>query len=300
MRAIVVPSYGPASTLVLLNVPEPTPGPGEVKVRVAAAGLNPIDWKMRGGNYHKYMPLQLPGILGRDVSGEVVAVGSGVNAPRVGARVLGFVKQGYAEYVVAPVASWAELPAGLDLVDAAALPLALLTGFTLIDAPGVREGDAVLVTGATGSVGRVAVYEAKARGAAVYAGVRAAHAAEAATLGARGVVVLDDAAQIEALPLLDVLADTVGGETAQKLLGKLKPGGRIGSVVGEPPGAKERGLAVHAFLTSPDSARLAKLAAAVAAGKIVIPIAKRFPLAEAVHAHELAENGGVGKVLLVL
>jgi len=287
---------------VLRDVPEPSPGPGEVKVRVAAASLNPIDWKLRSGAYQAYMPLELPVIFGRDVSGEVVAVGADVTAPRIGARVLGRVNHGHAEFVVAPVDAWAELPAGLDLVDAAALPLVLLTGAQLIEeAADVRADDTVLVTGATGAVGRVAVFVAKARGAKVIAGVRGKHAALAATLGADAIVALDDDRALEALPALDVLADTVGGPTTQKVLAKVKTdGGRIGSIVGEPAGAKERGLVVRALMTHSDASRLATLAADVAAGRLVIPIERRFPLAQAAQAHELAEKGGVGKVLLTL
>jgi NADPH:quinone reductase-like Zn-dependent oxidoreductase len=300
MRAVILPAYGSAAALVVGDMPEPSPGPGEIKVRVAAAGLNPIDWKQRSGLFHKYMPLQLPTILGRDVSGEVVALGEGVTSPAIGARVCGLTWRTYAEYVVAPVSAWAELPAGMDLVDAAALPLALLTGAQLVDAADLREGDKVLVTGATGAVGRVAVYLAKTRGATVYAGVRARHAAEAANLGAHAVIALDDARQLEKVPQLDALADTVGGETTQALLPRLKTGGRIGSIVGEPPGAKERGLVARAFFTVADAPRLTALVAEVAAGKLTIPIARRMPLAEAAQAHAVAELGGGGKVLLLL
>jgi NADPH:quinone reductase-like Zn-dependent oxidoreductase len=300
MRAIILPAYGSASALVLGDMPEPTPGPGEIKVRVAAAGLNPIDWKQRSGLFHKYMPLQLPTILGRDASGEVVEVGEGVTSPAVGARVCGLTWRTYAEFVVGPASAWADVPPGMDLVDAAALPLALLTGAQLADAAELREGHKVLVTGATGAVGRVAVYLAKTRGATVYAGVRARHAAEAAKLGAHAVVALDDARQLEKLPLLDALADTVGGETTQALLPKLKTGGHVGSIVGEPAGAKERGLQVRAFFTVADGPRLAALVAEVAAGKLTIPIARRMPLAEAAQAHAVAELGGGGKVLLLL
>jgi NADPH:quinone reductase-like Zn-dependent oxidoreductase len=299
MRAVVLPSYGEAERLELREIAEPTPGPDEIKVHVAAAGINPIDWKLRSGAYKAYMPLDLPAILGRDVSGEVVAVGPHVTDFHVGERVLGVVKHGYADFVVAPVSAWAEVPAKLDLVDAAALPLVLLTGAQLVeDAAQIKKGDAVLVTGAVGSVGRVAVFAAKARGAVVWAGVRAEHEVEAAKLGVHGVVALDDERQIDALPELDALADTVGGQTTQMVLRKLKKGGRIGSVVGEPEGAKDRGFAVRAFLARPDSRRLAELVADVAAGELVIPIAKRFPLDEAAEAQRLAEQGGVGKVLL--
>jgi len=118
-------------------------------------------------------------------------------------------------------------------------------------------------------------------------------------LGADGVVALDDDAEIAKLPTLDGIADTVGGETMQKLLAKLAPGGKIGSVVGPPAGAKERGFVVRALVTHDDSKRLGELAQAVADGKLSIPIAKRFPLAEARAAHELAEKGADGKVLLL-
>jgi NADPH:quinone reductase-like Zn-dependent oxidoreductase len=299
MKAVVLPSYGEPENLEVREIDEPSPGPNEIKVRVAAAGINPIDWKLRSGAYQKYWPLDLPAILGRDVAGEVAAVGARVTNFKVGARVLGVADHTYADYVVAPVGAWAEVPKKLDLVEAAALPLALLTGAQLVEeAADVKKGGAVLVTGATGSVGRVAVYCAKGRGATVYAGVRAEHEVEAAKLGVHGVVALDDDRELDELPPLDALADTVGGETAQKLLRRLKPGARIGSVVGEPVGAKERGFVVKAFLTRPDAARLAELAAAVAAGQLVIPIAQRFPFTEAAEAQRLAERGGVGKVLL--
>ena len=130
--------------------------------------------------------------------------------------------------------------------------------------------------------------------------MRGKHRADAQKLGAHAVVALDDDGDIGGLSPLDALADTVGGPTTQKLLAKLKPGGRIGSVVGEPAGAKERGLTVRAFLAHPDSKRLAELGRAVADGKLVIPIARRFPLAQAGEAQKAAEAGAGGKILLIV
>jgi NADPH:quinone reductase-like Zn-dependent oxidoreductase len=230
-----------------------------------------------------------------------VAVGAGVTELAPGARVLGRVPGGaYAEIVVAPAGAWAPVPPKLDLADAGALPLVLLTGAQLAEeAVDARAGQNILVTGATGGVGRVAVFAAMARGATVYAGVRAKHKAAAAKLGAKAVIVLDDDVDLTALPALDGIADTVGGPTTQKLLGKVKAGGKIGSAVGEPEGAKDRGLVVRPILTHDDTEQLAALARAVADGKLVIPIARRFPLAEAAAAHELAEKGADGKVLLL-
>jgi NADPH:quinone reductase-like Zn-dependent oxidoreductase len=299
MKAVVLIAYGDVDKLELREVPDPKVTSGQIKVRMAGASINPVDWKQRSGAIAKYMPLDLPAILGRDASGEVVEVGPGVTTFKVGDRVLGRVMGGYAELVVAPVEDWAKVPAKLDLVDAGALPLVMLTGAQLVEETvNVAKGDLVLVTGATGSVGRAAVFAAKARGAKVYAGVRSKHKAEAAKLGADFVVALDDDREIADIPQLDAIADTIGGDTIQKLYGKVKPGGTVGGVVGEPPGAKERGLVARGMMTHSDPKRLAELAQAVADGKLVIPIAKRFPLAQAGAAQKLAEAGAGGKVVV--
>ncbi len=301
MRAIVLPEYGPPSALQLQTLPDPKPGPNELLVRVAGASLNPVDWKQRSGAIRERMPLALPAVLGRDAAGTVAAMGPGVSGFAVGDRVLGRVPGGgYAELVAAPVDCWAPVPAKLELADAGALPLALLTGAQLAEATDARAGETILVTGATGSVGRAAVFAAQARGAKVLAGVRGKHRAEAARLGADAVVAIDDDGEIARLPALDGIADTVSGETIQKLLGKLKPGGKLGSVLGEPAGARERGLAVKAFMTRSDPKRLGELAQAVADGKLAIPIARRFPLADAAAAHALAETHVDGKILLLV
>jgi len=301
MRAIVLEHYGPPSVLTLTTVADPKPGPGEIAVRMSGASINPIDFKQRSGVAKAWFPLEFPAILGRDASGTVVAVGAGVTAFEPGARVLGRVPgAAYAEIVVGPASGWALAPKNLDLTEAGALPLVALTGAQLVE-EGVdaRAGETILVTGATGSVGRVAVFVARAHGAKVYAGVRTNQKAEAEKLGVAGVVAIDDDADIERLPALDGIADTVGGPTIQKLLPKVKVGGKIGSVLGEPAGAKERGLAVKGILAHDDARRLGELAQAVAEGRLIIPIARRFPLAEAAAAHELAEKGAGGKVLLI-
>jgi NADPH:quinone reductase-like Zn-dependent oxidoreductase len=302
MKAVVLSEYGDASKLEVREVPDPKPGPGQIAVRVAAASLNPIDWKLRGGAHHAYMPLTLPAILGKDASGEVIEVGAGVTAFKPGMRVLGRVEAAYAERVVGPADGWAELPSGLDLVDAAALPLVVLTGAQLIEETvGVREGQRVLVTGALGSVGRVAVHVAKARGARVIAGVRAAQKHAAGTLGADELVALDDDDDLAKLGEVDAIADTVGGPAVDRVLGKVKAGGTVGTVLGPPAGAAARGLVARSMLTHFDSKRLGQLARAVADGKLVVPIAKRFPLTQAAEAHRFAEEGHPGgKVLLVV
>jgi NADPH:quinone reductase-like Zn-dependent oxidoreductase len=299
MKAIVLNEYGDSSHLKLTEIPEPKPGAGEIKVKVAAAGLNPIDWKLRSGDYKAFMPIEFPFVPGVDVSGQVVDLGSGVTQFKVGDRVLGFVKRGYAEFVTAPVEAWAAIPKGMSLEDAAVIPLAALTGAQLVEeAANVQGGQTVLVTGAVGAVGRAAVYAAKARGVRVIAGVRQQQRAEAETLGASTVVALDVDTELANLPTLDAVADTVGGPTLAKVLGKVKNGGVIASVVGPPPVDKDRGVIGKAMLAHTDSKRLAALAEAVKAGKLRLPIAKRFSLAEAASAQRLAEAGGISKVLL--
>ena len=299
MKAVVLIAYGGVENLEVRELPDPTPGPGEIAVRMAGASINPVDWKVRSGALKAYMPLALPAVLGRDASGEVVALGGGVTAFKVGAHVLGRVNGGYAELVVGATGDFAAVPAQLDLTDAGALPLVLLTGAQLVEeAVNPKRGDSVLVMGAAGSVGRAAVFAAKARGARVTAGVRRAQKQLAAALGADAIVALDDDTEVSRLPMLDSIADTVGGDTTRRLLDRVRPGGTIGSVVGEPPGARERGLVVRTMTTHSDSKRLAELAAAVATGALVIPIARRFPLVEAREAQRMAERGAAGKVLL--
>jgi NADPH:quinone reductase-like Zn-dependent oxidoreductase len=301
MKAAVLVGYGGVDQLELREVPEPKTGPGQIKVRVVGAGINPIDWKLREGAKRPGLNLELPAILGRDAAGDVVEVGTGVTRFRVGARVAGLVWGAYAERVVAKEEAWAEVPENLDLVDAAAVPLVALTGAELVD-EGVRPraGDTVLVTGALGSVGRVAVFVAKSRGVKVWAGVRRAQKDAAAALGVFGVIALEDEVDGRRLPTLDGIADTVGGPTTQKLLERVRPGGTVGTVVGEPAGARERGLEVHYIGAHPDPDCLASMVRAVAEGTLVIPIAKRFPLSEIREAQDLAEKGAGGKVLLRL
>jgi NADPH:quinone reductase-like Zn-dependent oxidoreductase len=299
MKAAVLVGYGGVDQLELREVPEPTTGTGQIKVRVVGASVNPIDWKLREGAKRPGMNLELPAILGRDAAGEVVEVGAGVTRFRVGARVAGLVWGAYGERVVANEEAWAEVPESLDLLDAAAIPLVALTGAELVD-EGVRPhvGDVVLVTGALGSVGRVAVFVAKGRGAKVWAGVRGAQKEAATVLGVQGVVALEDEVDCRRLPTLDGIADTVGGPTTQRLLERVRQGGTVGSVVGDPPGARERGIEVRHVWAHPDPERLASMLRAVAEGTLVIPIAKRFALSEIRQAHDLAERGAGGKVLL--
>ncbi len=299
MKALVANAYGDVDQLSVADVPVPRVGPGDVKVKVLAASINPIDWKLLAGHARALMELQFPAILGRDAAGDVVEVGAAVQALRPGDRVLGWVSNAFAEFVVAPADEWAPVPAGLETASAAALPLVTLTGAQLADKVQPRPGLNVLVTGALGSVGRTAVFVAKERGATVWAGVRRRQTDAARALGADHVTAIDDEAAIASLPPLDAICDTVGGATVAALLPALKEGGTVASVLGPPAGAKERGLNVIAMQTQPDAQRLADLAQAVREQRLVIPIERTFPLAQGAEAFQLARSGGAGKVLLL-
>jgi NADPH:quinone reductase-like Zn-dependent oxidoreductase len=281
MKAVVLHAYGGVENLSYEDVPVPSPAAGELLVKTIAASVNPIDFKLRSGAAKDRFPLDLPAILGRDLSGEVVAVGEGVTGFTFGERVMGLVNRTYAEYVICKPEEIARTPDDLDPVEAAALPLVLLTGAQVIElAVRPRHGDTVLVTGATGSVGRVAVFVAKQHEARVVAGVRAAQRGQAATLGADSIVALDDEREIAALPQLDAVADMVDHEVIGRIIPHIRKGGVLGSVLGPPDAAKGRDLEVRAIMAKPDSARLEQLAGDVASGALSIPIAKRFKLSE--------------------
>jgi NADPH:quinone reductase-like Zn-dependent oxidoreductase len=300
MKAIVVHQYGGPEVLKFEEYPDPVPGPGEVLVRVAASSVNPLDYKRRAGLMKDYYPIKFPGLIGTDIAGTVVKIGPGVEGFSAGDQVFAMADNTYAELCVVKAASLAKVPKGLDLIQAAALPLVTTTGHQLILATGVKAGRTVLVVGAVGNVGRSAVFTAKARGATVIAGVLKRQIDDAKTVGADQVVATDDDTAIRNLPPLDAVADTVGGRMAEKLIAKVKPGGVYTSVVGAPQNAAEyQSVKVVAVVSKFDRKTLEFMAEAVRDGKLVIPISLKLPLSEAAEAQAVAEKGGVGKILLV-
>ena len=300
MKAIVVHEYGGPEVLKFEEYPDPVAGPGEVLVRVAAASVNPIDYKRRAGLTKDFYPLTFPGLIGVDVAGTSVKIGPGVEGFSVGDQVFAMADDTYAELCVVKAAILAKVPKGLDLVQAAALPLVTTTGNQLLSATGVKAGQTVMVVGAVGNVGRSAVFTAKARGATVIAGVLKKQVDEARTVGADQVIATDDDTAIANLPPLDAVADTVGGRTAEKLIAKVKPGGVFATVVGPPQSAAyyPSVKVVHVF-SKFDRKTLEFMAEAVRDGKLVIPISQKLPLSEAAEAQAMAEKGSVGKILLV-
>jgi NADPH:quinone reductase-like Zn-dependent oxidoreductase len=301
MKAVVLHEYGGPDKLVYEDVPDPVASQGEVLVRMAATSVNPIDFKLRSGAMKAFWPLELPTILGRDIAGIVRAVSDGVTGFKPGDKVMGVGDKAYAELAVVAAKDLAFVPENLDLVKAAALPLVTQTGEQLITrGTKIQSGQTVLISGAVGAVGRSAVWAAKKAGAKVIAGVKKSQIKEAESLGADQVLALDDAAAIDKLGFIDAVADTVGGEIGQKLIGKVKQGGIYASVVGPPANANMHPtVKIEAIQSKPDAATLRTMAEAVAAGRLVIPIDRMLPLAEAAKAHAAAEKGGIGKILLL-
>src|SRR5881409_3589324 len=235
MRAIRQQTLGGPEVLELVEVPRPEAGPTEVLVRVVAAGVNPVDWKTRAMGGFLGQP---PFTVGWDVAGVVEEVGVGVARFALGDRVFGMPRfpreaAAYAEYVTSPSRQLARIPDGLGDVEAAALPLAGLTAWqALVETADVQPGQRVLVLGAAGGVGHLAVQIAKARGAHVIGTASAAKHDFVASLGAEELIdyrAPDFAAHVDGV---DVVLDTIGGDIARRSIGVLHPGGLLVTIVG--------------------------------------------------------------------
>jgi NADPH:quinone reductase-like Zn-dependent oxidoreductase len=239
MKASVLHEYGGPKNLNYEDFDDPKAGPGEVLVAVSAISINPVDWKMRSGEAKERFPVEFPGILGRDLSGVVREIGEGVTGVEPGDRVMALTHHTYAELCVVKASEIAHVPEDMDMTTAASLPLVVATGDQLIHrAAKVQPGQTVLITGAVGSVGRIAIYAALKLGATVIAGVRKSQIEEAELLGAVQAVDLDDREAMATIGLVDAVADTVGGKLAPELLSKVKQGGIYGSLLGVPEAAK--------------------------------------------------------------
>jgi len=301
MKAVVLHEYGGPEKLKYEEWDDPQAGDGQILIKVTAAGVNPIDWKIRSGAMKAFMPIPLPTILGYDYSGVVQSVGKGVAGYAVGDKVFGRAGKTYAEFLLGDLAGLSKLPDGLDPVEAAALPVVLNTGRQLIlEAGKVQPGQTVIITGALGSVGRTAIWVAKNLGAHVIAAIRGSQKKAAEELGADALLALDSQQEMDSQGLVDVVADTIGGNVGNALLAKVKPGGTLASVVGPPSDANlHPTVKIEAFSSHPDAAGMRALAEDIAKGKFKISVDRTLPLAEAAKAHAQGEKGGIGKIVLL-
>jgi NADPH:quinone reductase-like Zn-dependent oxidoreductase len=276
----------------------PTPAAGEVLIRVAAIGVNPADAKWRMGMFAQRVPVAFPYIPGYDVAGTIEAGGTLAAGTRVLVMLDNLKAGAYAQFVVAAEHAVAQIPDGLDDATAAALPTPALTGVQIIEEhvrPGVH--DRVLITGATGAVGRFAVHAAKSRGAHVIAAVRAEQRQTALAIGADETLVLGE--ELGRALVLDHIVDTVGGPAVAALCRYVRPGGSIKTVATTPISADGLAIVPEFVAVHPDGHRLATIARWVAAGTVVVAVAQRLALGEAGRAHRYLEAGSVGgKIIL--
>ena len=302
MKAVVLDAYGPPSNLRLKDVPAPTAGPGQVLIAVRAAGVNPIDWKMRSGQTRDLFPVHFPAILGFDLAGVVLSCGSGVTGFAPADRVFGRASAAYAEYVAGDVSGLARVTSGVDFTTAAALPVISTTADQLIRrAVQAHKGQTILLTGALGSVGRLAMFCALELGARVVAGVRSSHIGQVLALGAHQALDLAREQDLAALEPVDAVADCVGGELGPRLLPHIKPGGVYASIVGPPRGAEAYpSVRIESFGSQPDPQAMLHYAEAIGEGRLQLPLGLVLPLAQAAEAHIQGERGGAGKIVLTL
>ncbi|MDI9835662.1 NADP-dependent oxidoreductase [Streptomyces sp. KAU_LT] len=309
MRAISQNVLGGPEVLQEVRLERPEPGPNRVLVRVRAAGVNPTDWKHRATGGFLGDP---PFVLGWDVSGVVEATGIGVAAFQPGDEVFGMLPYPYghgshAEYVIAPVRALTHKPASIDHTQAGALPLVSLTAWqALVEHADLRPGQRVLVHAAAGGVGHAAVQIAKARGAYVIGTASAAKHGFLREIGADEAIDYRETDFAEAVKDVDVVLDTLGGETALRSLRVLRPGGVVVSIipVGSdefPEEAARLGVRAVRMLVDADRADMRSLVELIEQGKLRAAIERTFPLSDAAEAHALGEQGHVtGKLVLTV
>jgi NADPH:quinone reductase-like Zn-dependent oxidoreductase len=297
MRAVVIHETGGPEVLRFEEVPQPEPGDGEVLVRVRVIGVNPIEWKLRRGMKAK----SLPAILGSDVSGTVER--SRAASLSEGDEVFGFAASGaYAEYATSPAEGLAKRPAGLADEQAAALPVAALTAWqALFDHGGLEAGQRVLIAGASGGVGHLAIQFAKRAGAHAIGIGSGANREFVLSLGADEFVDYREQDVASAVGDVDLAFDTVGGETTLAMLATVRDGGALVTIANDAPTeqAKQRGIDAQHAVMNRNAEQLAEIGGLVASGEVRVEIAQTLPFDEVRRAHELSEAGHTrGKILL--
>lgn len=307
MDAVLLDRHGPPEVLYVGQIPIPTPGAGEVLIRTTAVGVNAIDGQSRAGNG---VALEFPAVLGWDLTGTVVALGEGVGDLAVGDDVLGMIRfpepgRAYAQYAVAPASQLVLRPPSVDPITAAAAPMCAVTAWqALFDHGGLVAGRRVLIHGAAGGVGHLAVQLARHAGAAEVIGTGSAASHEFVVgLGADRMVDYGRVPLGEAAEGVDLVLDPRGGDDLVQLLDTLRPGGIAVSLKGQNDEADRqagaRGLRTAYEYVAPDVGALAEVCALLAAEKLQVPVEKVLPLDLAAEAHAISDAGHVrGRLVL--
>lgn len=300
MKAMQFDRFGGTEVLYEADVEVPEPGPGQVRVRVKAAGLNAIDGKIRSGAMEALRPTPLPAVPGGELAGVVDALGEGVQDVQVGDEVLGWSDTGsYAEYALATVV--APKPAGLDWYHAAALPVASETAERVLNLLGVTEGETVLLHGAAGAVGTLAVQLAAARGARVIATAGPANQDYLASLGATATVYgegLVERVRALAPEGVDAVFDLAGKGALEDSIALRGGTERIVTIADFR--ARRLGITFASGSQEKSADRLAALAQDAATGKVVTTVTA-YPLDQAAAAQQVSDAGHVrGKLVLTV
>ena len=308
MTVVEIPSWGEADVLTVATRPIPAFGGRDVLIELDGIGVNPVDFKVRGGNYSAAFGEDFPMVLGRDFTGRVVDAGADVSSWKSGDEVLGTLRMDprlgcYATHLVVTDAVLARRPAGMSAAVAAALPVAGLTAWqAIVEVAMVSPGQRVLVQAAAGGVGHLAVQLAHYVGAEVIATASARNHEFLRSLGASSVIDYTKDRFEDVVEPVDVVIDCVGGEVYERSLHVLKPGGIAVTMASRPQPELAESLGVRGALVfvRPDQIQLEGLATMVADGRLSVHVDRTFPLAEAADAHRLQETGHVrGKLVLI-
>lgn len=301
MKAIIINEYGDNQVVRLVDAVRPEPRAGELLVKVHAAGVNPLDWKIRDGAGQR-MGMSLPIGLGSEIAGTVEQLGDGVCGFKPGDAVFGIIRSGgFADYAVARAGDMALKPAGLDFVAAAAVPLGALTAWqALFGLAGLQPGQRLFISNGSGGVGSLAVQIAKSVGAQVTAMASSANEAYVRGLGADEFVSHERQVFEHTVREMDVVFDTVGGDIFPRAFATLRKGGFMVTAVAFPQDeARQHGVGVARVLCQPDAAQLAAIRTLVEAGQLKATVGAVLPLADTREALALVQAGRTrGKVVL--
>jgi len=305
MKAVTISKYGDQSVLNYTDIERPKPKADEILVHNFSTAVNPVDWKIRNGLGETF-GLHLPIVLGCEIAGTIEEAGSDVPDFHSGDPVYGYVSLerngGYAEYTIAKPDEIAPKPESLDYDNAAAVPVGALTSWQAIfDTADLQNGQRILITGASGGVGSMAVQLAKAKGAFVFATASGKNEQFVRSLGADEFVDYTRERFEDRVHEVDVVYDTVGGDTLERSFRTIRRGGCLVTTVMPPSSEKAENSGIHASMigVEPSGQQLREINRLIAAGRIKTYVATVLPLAEVRKAHQLSESGRTrGKIIL--
>ncbi|WP_372369662.1 NADP-dependent oxidoreductase [Candidatus Uabimicrobium sp. HlEnr_7] len=311
MRAMIIEEFGGEEKIKSVDVPKPQPQDNEILVKIAYAGVNPVDWKIREGMIEQLLPHVFPIILGWDMAGTVESIGSKVSSYKVGDKVYGYcrkpqVQHGcYAEYITVDEEAIALLPEKLNFAEAAGIPLVGLTAWQcLFDFANLQAGETVLIHAGAGGIGSLAIQFAKHKGAKVYTTASAKNHEYVKNLGADYVIDYNTSDFVDVIlqeepQKLNVVYDTVGGETQQKSAALIKEGGTLVSIVSPPDESLAPNIKSGFVFVSPNAKQLKEISNLIKEDKVQIPAITEMKLEEAAEALRINREGHVrGKLVL--